>query len=167
MGSWMSTANFAVCVVGATSAEATVPGCCDYPSSDSLPSGAPLAAARDWHLRTTEGAAWQRPPITDDSRALFAQVCRRCRERWDDDKWWWVRERIVAMAGAIGDASLVPILRDYLQPRFADGKHSLGSTAAGACTALSTITGIDLRFADGKPRPVADVAKDYLDRLAK
>lgn len=164
---WMSSSNFAVALVGTNLCEAT-PGFCGYESSTGLPAYATLAAARDWHRRVA-GDCDLRPAIdTDDDRRLFADFWQRSRERWNDEAWWFVRERMVAMAGAFGDASLVPGLLDYLQPRFAEGPHSMSRTAAHACSSLASLTGTDLRFdATGSPRPVPAVARDYLDLLDK
>lgn len=164
---WMNTNDFAVMLLGANTSEATS-AFCGYRSSTSLIAYPTLAAARDWHLRVADDCNLRPAVATNDDRRLFADFWQRSRERCSEANWWFVRERMIAMAGAFGDASLVPSLLDYVQPHFADGKHSEQRTAAHACTALAALTGIDLRFDDGgEPRPVADVAKAYRDRCAK
>ncbi|MBM4061096.1 MAG: hypothetical protein FJ265_08375 [Planctomycetes bacterium] len=135
-----------------------------------LPRYAGLIAARAWHLVVASEIA-PRPAVLDaDERQLLSELWQRCRDQWDrDDRQpWFVRELMVALAAAFGNESLVPSLLDFVQPRYAEGKSSMARTAAHACTALAAITGVDLRFDDrGAPRPLADVAKDYRERLTR
>lgn len=159
---WSSSNNFCVALMDASTPDQT-PAFCGYESGTDQLRYATLAGARDWHLRMAHEATRRPTTAAEHDRLLFAELWLRSRERWNDEAWWWVRERMVTMAGAFGDASLIPRLREYLQPRFAEGEYSLSRTAAHACTSLAALTGTDLRFdTSGAARPVDAVARDYL-----
>lgn len=161
-----SSSNFGIVLLGTASPDA-MPAFCGYANSGDAPRYAPLEAARDWHLRAARDAACTVATPDEATRALFADHWLRSLPRWDhDEHWWFVRERAVALAGAFGTAALVPHLRPYLDPRYAAAGSSLGRTAARACTALATLTGVDRRFdANGSPRPTADAAQEYRAQL--
>lgn len=162
---WWSSSDFGVVLSGIVAGDAA-PSFCGYEDSYNLLRCAGLQAARDWHLRIVGETACESVPVGDDGRRLFCDQWRRCTAPWSDDSWWFVRERMVAMAGAFGDVSLVPDLRTFLDPRFAEGKDSAARTAANACTALAALTGVERRFEiDRAPRKVADAAQDYREVL--
>lgn len=165
-GVWSSTSDFAVAFVGVVPEQ--TPGFCGYESQRALLGYATLAAARDWHQHLASDVPLHSATPAAEERALFADLWRRCRDRWNDEGWGFVRERLVAMAGPFGDASLVPMLLEHVAPDLVEVPHSPYRTAAHACTSLAAITGQDLRFDDtGAPRAVADVARDYRERFAR
>ncbi|MBK8097746.1 MAG: HEAT repeat domain-containing protein [Planctomycetes bacterium] len=161
-----SSDNFAIVVQAAGPTRAW----CGYRGSAERSSFNPLRAARDWHHSQFGDvrADIDRQP-DQAARQLFSRVWRQARAAWvGSDDWWWVRERAVAMAGAFGTAELVADVLAFAAPDYAERTGSRQRTAAAACHALERLTGIDLRLDDrGNPRPIAEIARSYRDRLSR
>ncbi len=165
-----SCANFVVSIGGLRQPEQPPLQYCGYDTSSAWRNFAPLLAAAAWHhgfVSDPDAIAMQ--PAAAASRPVFCDAFLQTQPSWSNDSsWWWVRERMLLMARDCGDSTLLVPLAAFLAPRFSNGGSSEGRTAAIAVSAIAAITGNDLRFADdGKPRPIADVAADYLERLRR
>ncbi len=114
-------------------------------------------------------------PLTAEDRAFFANRWAAALPHFDDEDFWWVRQRFVAMAGRAGTPALVPGLLDLLQhvappPHpHVRGDGSLDLSGSGDRTRveivndLTALTGYDARYdASAHPRTITDVAADYL-----
>lgn len=150
------------------------PGCtparfCGYPGSENRTEYLAPCVALEWTRRCLSTC----PPLISGkadavAKAVFSEVFRSEQPQWGSPgkDWWWVRERMVALAAALGDDALRGPLATYLGSECVDGQASLSRTAALACNALASITGRELRFApDGSPREVREVAARYLALL--
>jgi hypothetical protein len=164
----LSTADFVVAVGGMDVRDTSPRRYCGYPATGARIQYAALEAAAAWHReRIAERVGGTAQAITEDIRRRFAALFVAEQSLWNSD-WWWVRERMVAMAGYAGDRTLLRPLATYLQPKFARGESSELRTATAAIHALAALTGSDLRFAaDGRPRPIAEAAEAYLALLAR
>ena len=101
------------------------------------------------------------------TRRRFAACFRRYQEMLGGET-KLVRERMVAMAGPLGDATMVPLLGRYLEAPFPLGEAGQRRTAAHAVNALARITGVELRFAaDGAARSVDAAADLYRQHLGR
>lgn len=89
-------------------------------------------------------------PASEVSPAVHAEFSRLFGTLpLDADFWWWVRERMVQMAGELGGPADLPRLEGYLKPR---GKgRGESRTQANALEALAQRTGRDTRC-DGSRR---------------
>ncbi len=112
----------------------------------------PLQLAHEPLDKATSKIPWESGVPTDEDRAFFVD---RFLATFGPDQGWWVRERFLALASRLGSVELIPAL--------------LGAAAktewrepVQAINALAAITGWDIRYDDqGKPRPPADVAREY------
>jgi len=127
----------------------------------------PLELARKhwaefWYDEAIQDALVPRVPTAED-RDFFAQRFVAGIHRHADFE-WYVRERLVAMAGSLGDPRIVPLLLDLAAPSPGQGAASDDRIRFGALEALVLLTGLDPRFdADGAPRAVEDVRRDFVD----
>ncbi len=105
--------------------------------------------------------------LDDAGRRVFAGVWLRSVETWArSEAFWFLRERMVAAAGLVGDRTLVPGLMPFLDLRFVDGENSLRRTAEAACDSLARLTGVDLRHdGNGDARQLGDAARAYRELL--
>lgn len=141
---------------------------CDCPGTENQTEYLVPCAALEWTRRYLSTC----PPFSSAkadavAKGVFAEVFRSEQRYWESsgDDWWWVRERMVALAGTFGDDSLRGPLATYLNSDYVAGGANLSTTAA-ACNALASITGLELRFdPDGSPREVGEAAKRYLAML--
>jgi hypothetical protein len=164
---WFTTADFAVAVQGIDVPDGRSTAFCGYTNAKDRIVFAGLRAARDWHNVFVAHEIGPRPAMVEaEARRVFTELWPRECARWDSGSWWWVREHMVAMAGAFGDETLLPLLARFLEPEYADGKSSRARSAAAACTALAGLTGVELRFDDiGVPLFVPDAALAYRELL--
>lgn len=165
LGSMWSSGNFTVVLHG-LGADVTPMRFCGYPTSDNRVERLAPAAARDWlHDYLAERPPFREAEPDAAARAVFTAIFRREQLQWGSARsldWWWVRERMVMLAGAFGDDTLPRRLAAYLAPEYTGGPRSSLRVTAMACNALAALTGKDLRFGpDGAPRRVREVAADY------
>ena len=168
ISSTMTSFNFVASIDGLGVAGDAPRSYCGYVESDGRRHFEPLLAATRWYVEfLARHGEVEASAITPAARRDFTAAMLRLQPCFDSD-WWWVRERMLGMAGQAGDAGLRDLLVHYLAPKFAAGSDGMSRTAAAAISSLSTITGRDLRFtADGTPRPVAAAAELYRDLLAR
>ncbi|MCU0862670.1 MAG: hypothetical protein MUC36_02660 [Planctomycetes bacterium] len=163
-----SSYNFTVAFSGPATTGVRVRHYCGYQDGPHRRAYDPLLAAAHWHheFLAEHGVVSESTPSPAIARR-FGEAFRSHQPDWNGD-WWWVRERMVIMAHSLGEASLAPALRVYLEPKFSAGSSSQVRTTEAAVTALAAILGTDLRFTtSGAPRPIAAIAADYLDLLAR
>jgi hypothetical protein len=165
---WSTSYNFTVDLSGPGTAGLRVRQYCGHQDGSHRRGYEPLLAAANWHHEfVTKYGLLSESTFSPAIARGFGEAFRSQQPHWNGD-WWWVRERMVTMARSLGDASLAPALRPYLEPKFVAGWSSQVRTAQAAVTALAAILGTDLRFdASGAPRPLAEIAADYRDLLAR
>ena len=80
----------------------------------------------------------------------------------DAQYWWWVRERMILMAGAVGTPADLPQLKKYLSPK----SNYVGETRIRdyALEALARRTGRDTRCDNGHRLKAAAAASAWLHR---
>jgi hypothetical protein len=126
-----------------------------YPSSDSIGSYARADAATDILVE-----AFPRPkdaPASPPPPALQAEFSRLFATLpLDADHWWWVRERMVLMAGTLGLPADLARLERYLTPKGKD--PSVLRTRAYALEALARRTIRDTRCVGNRRLSDADAA---------
>jgi hypothetical protein len=139
---------------------------CDYPNTREKPLWLRLSVAWRW-FRDFEKASLPWAPAAPDagSRREFSAVFLGLQESMGGrGHWWFVHERMLALARDFADETLVPPLAAWLaegDPR----KPGEDRRLCRAVNALARLTGEDLRFdPEGKPRPLEDVARDYRER---
>ncbi len=125
-----------------------------YPSSDAAGryarADAAAAILREAFPRPSDAAAAPPPPaVHAEFSRLFATL------PLDTDSWWWVRERMVLMASALGLPDDLARLKSYLAPQ-GTGPSEL-RTRAYALEALARRTRRDTRC-DGSRRLADDIA---------
>lgn len=99
-------------------------------------------------------------------RAMFTAQLLAAAPRFGEDGMWWVRERYVELAAALGTAAALPALLPLLQPDPEDRSASAGRTRDAALAAMAAITGWDARVgtgADNKAVPPEEAAREYLE----
>ncbi len=79
----------------------------------------------------------------------------------DDEFWWWVRERMVLMAGALGTEADLPLLKAYLQPKTTTVPDV--RLRDYALEALARRTGQDPRCQEGRRVLGSDAAARWLN----
>jgi hypothetical protein len=141
---------------------------CGYPSSDTKPLRIRLSAASGWFREFEKTAlAWGDASPDDPARRAFSEVFADLKDTVRMQFWWWVHERMLALARDFGDESIVPAIASFLsegKPEDAGERRRL----CRAINALARLTGVDLRFAaDGSARPLEDVLRDYRERFEK
>lgn len=97
------------------------------------------------------------PAPADEDRALFADFFTGAAPHFDEDFYWWVKERYVDLARYLGTRAALRGLVTRLAPAKLD--RSARDTRAHALDAIARITGWDAR-AGG--RSDADAAASYL-----
>ena len=118
---------------------------------------------------------------TDETRAFVSESFARLAPSFNAQGYWWVRERLIQLAGACANADVVPELYRILKSSVETNKDSASEKrcVGYALTALDTLTGREFRFfkpskpgkkekenppnAERKSRKEEDVAADYLD----
>ncbi len=84
-----------------------------------------------------------------------------------DQRWWWVEERLLGLAGTCPLPPLRTQLFAIVTRPISEKDSSLTRSRLAAITALAQATGRDFRFdAAGQPRPIEDIIADYRQLLA-
>jgi len=97
---------------------------------------------------------------TDADLDFFAERFATARDRGDEFGFWYVRERMLAMARTVGDERLVPDLLDLLS---LPGGYSEDRSRGVVVDILVRLLGHEVRYAeDGSERTVDDAAKALL-----
>jgi hypothetical protein len=131
---------------------------------------APLRGAAGEIDRLLTDAVWK-DAMDDEVRAFTDSVFREQSASFSRPFYWWIRERLVMVAGAAGSDAVVPVLLDLLRHgAFEQNQGVIDRNCAYIVTALDGVTGRQLRFfpegqqpdANRKPRPLKDVVADYL-----
>lgn len=95
---------------------------------------------------------------TADARALFADRFGAAVRSFDDDFYWWVKERYVDLARHLGTPPAIPGLLTRLHVTKPDDRSQV-DTRANAVAALAAITGWDARR---ETKSIEDAAARYL-----
>lgn len=163
-GGSFGSRNFAIGVRGIGASPRRYSG---YTTSWNRTDYEPLLAAVAWYDRyVREHGVADDVELDAEAKRLFSACFRAEQPLWDD-KWWWVRERMVGMARDAGDVTLLEPLGKYLTPAFRKGQHSEQRTAYAAVNSLAAILGVDRRFGpDGMPLPIDMAAAAYERALA-
>jgi hypothetical protein len=141
--------------------------------------GYPNGAEQHRYLGLTKAMAVLMPVVekieaddlapSEKEREYFARRFLAAEPRFDDEYAWWVRDRYVRLSGRLGGPVLVPALVRALEKSVAEVRKAADPSVkerllVDVLTALAKITGWDARFeSDGTPRPVLQVAQEYLD----
>lgn len=100
------------------------------------------------------------PHGDEAARTLFAQWFAKARGRGDEYGYWYIRERYIGLAAALGTHREVPALLERVA---IDGDASVGRTRVLAINAIAALTGFDPRYGEsGEPREPAVVAAEVL-----
>lgn len=138
-------------------------GFAGYDNSDNQLRSIPVAALDKRVESALEKVTWQPAAIDDDARAFFVARFLAGNEEHAE---WWVREHLVALAGAAGTPALVPALITRAQDNNADA--SAERTREHALAALAQLAGFDARKDErGAPVPPADAAAAYARACAQ
>jgi hypothetical protein len=82
-------------------------------------------------------------------RELFAERFWSARDRGEDFGKWFIRERFIALTGALGGDEHVP---ELMRSIVLDGDASVARSRVQAINAIAAITGFDRRYEDGVAR---------------
>lgn len=166
----MSSHDFVVWLSGLGPAGEKPRAYCGYWGTSRIRAFLRERASLEWfRTRSKERIAFSLASPDPDARAVFSDFFRKYAPSWHEaDFWWWVRERMTALAARFGNTSLLPRLALYLEPEWVEGKASRNRTACRAVNAIAAITNHDLRFDQQRqPRPLRHVAADYKAWLEK
>ncbi len=119
---------------------------CGYASSESIVRYAALEGAVTRARELLEPLPWTPVAIDEYRRTHFSDAFLRNRLLDADPSSWWVRERSVKALGAFGDRSVLPALREMLEPPAAPTERQIA--------ALRRILSEPGRFLDGPPQRV-------------
>lgn len=99
-------------------------------------------------------------PVTAGDRELFADRFNAAVPHFEDDFFWWVMERYVDLARALGTRAILPGLLGRVRDTGTD-RPSVDARA-DAVEAIATITGWDARIGDaGEKRTIDEAAAAY------
>ena len=99
----------------------------------------------------------ERSPTPDD-RDFFVERFAAARDRGEDYGYWYVQERLLAMARDLGD---VRLMADLLELAGRSGEHGVVRAQTAAVDVLVVLTGYDPRHDDtGTARTTEDAAAD-------
>jgi hypothetical protein len=122
-----------------------------------------LAGAAVVDLLYDDAFAETLEPVPHDdaaARTLFAQWFADARGRDDEYGYWYLRERYVALATALGTHREIPALLERVA---IDGEASVGRTRVLAINAIAALTGFDPRYGEsGSSREPGVVAAEVL-----
>lgn len=140
-----------------------------YPTSSSQQQYLGLRLAMTELSPVLEQVAFQPELPNAELRSWYVVTARRAWPRVQGQYAWWVRERLVAMAGKAGDRSLVPMvvqelrrgLREIEKAKAEDKKSLADRYLTEPLDVLARITGWDPRHPeDGSERALPEAARE-------
>jgi hypothetical protein len=147
-----------------------------YPNSDSQRIYLGLELAREALEPLFENFEFQREVAGPELRAWFSQYLVRSWPRHEEPSAWWVRERLITLAGKAGDHSVVPLIVSELERGLAEVAAAPAVGAGelarryldGPLAALKGVTGWDARLGGGGPaRSYAEAARDAVSECKR
>ena len=145
-GAWSSSGNFWVHVqLAAGKTRYLDMSWAGYSSGTEEPKYAPAVACSALARDAVAKLKSENHKLTDAERRWTSDKFLRLWKSKDDGNGWWVRERAIITVGVIGDATVLPVLRDVI----ADGKDR---NVYYAINAVTRLTGKDVR-----EKPVEDM----------
>jgi hypothetical protein len=108
--------------------------------------------------------------ITPVHQKIFHHQLSVAQAYYHEDYGWWVKERVLSLAGIFGSEQEIPLLLEEFKPK-AIAKNPDASTQRlkyVAASAIARISKKDFRFNDkGQPIPIEETGKMYLKEFSK
>jgi hypothetical protein len=143
-----------------------------YPGSSAQPRYVGVVIAMERLLPLLQRFKFERDTAGAELRTWFSAHAVDAWPRLEQSAAWWVRERIVRLAGNAGEPSVVPLIVSELERGLGEVRSASPDEADAMATrylpdplaALASVTGWDPRRAeDGTERPLAAAARHAVD----